>query len=100
MKTNRRSQLAAILAATFFFSPHAALACSVCTGGQKAEVQWAMLRGSVILSILPLAAVGGGAWFVRRRARALAAIAEARASQAPASAPSSASTLASPRYTA
>ena len=100
MRTLLRSRLSGVLAAALFLAPHAAHACSVCTGGNKAEVEWALLRGSLILSILPLAAVGWGAWFVRRRARALAAIAEAGAAQAPASASSSAPALASPRYTA
>ena len=98
MRTAFRSGLSGALALGLLLAPRLALACPVCTGGQKAEVEWALLRGSLILSVLPLAAVGGGAWFVRRRARTLAAIAEARASQAPA--PSSASALATPRYTA
>ena len=81
-RANLRSTLSCALAAALLLAPHAALACSVCTGGQKAEVEWALLRGSLILSVLPLAAVGAGAWWVRRRARALAASAETAAAHA------------------
>jgi hypothetical protein len=61
------------LVALFVLAPRAALACPVCTGGQKEEVGRAMLFGSIVLSILPLLVVCAVAWWVRRRARTIAA---------------------------
>ncbi len=77
-----RSKLHGALALGLLLAPRAALACPVCTGGQKDEVGWALLRGSLILSILPLAAIGAGAWWLRRRARAIAASTESAAAHA------------------
>ena len=71
MHSSLRSALHALLAAALLFAPRLALACSVCTGGQKEEVGRALLVGSVILSVLPLAAIGTAVWWVRRRARAI-----------------------------
>jgi len=68
-----RSRLSGALALGLLLAPHAALACPVCTGGQKEEVGRAFFLGSVTLSILPLVAIGAGVWWLRRRARAIAA---------------------------
>jgi hypothetical protein len=68
-----RSRLVGALAAALLLAPRAALACPVCSGGQKEEVGRAFFLGSVILSLLPLVAAGALAWWLRRRARALAA---------------------------
>jgi hypothetical protein len=76
-----RLRLHGLLAASLLLAPRAALACPVCTGGQKEEVGRAMLLGSVTLSILPLAVVGAVAWWLRRRARAIAANGAAAAAQ-------------------
>jgi hypothetical protein len=67
-----RSRLSGALVAALLLAPRAALACPVCTGGQKAEVGRAFFLGSVTLSMLPLLAIGAGVWWVRRRARAIA----------------------------
>ena len=73
MRVSLRSGLQGALVAALLLAPRAALACAVCTGGQKQEVAWALLRGSLLLSVLPLLAVGAVAWWLRRRARAIAA---------------------------
>ena len=51
------------------------------------KVSIAMLKGTALLSLLPLAILGGGAWYLRRRARQVAAAEAAReAAPAPAAA--------------
>jgi hypothetical protein len=72
MHASLRSALCASFAAALFAAPRVAQACSVCTGGQKEEVGRAFLVGSLFLSVLPLAAIGALAWWLRRRSRALA----------------------------
>ena len=71
MRSSLRALFHSLLAAALLLAPRLALACSVCTGGQKEEVGRAFLVGSVILSVLPLAAIGTAVWWVRRRARAI-----------------------------
>ncbi len=71
-RADLRSRLSGALVAALLLAPRAALACPVCTGGQKAEVGRAFLLGSVTLSILPLLAIGAGVWWLRRRARTIA----------------------------
>lgn len=68
-----RPRLAGALALALLLAPRAALACPVCSGGQKEEVGRAFFVGSVTLSMLPLVAAGALAWWLRRRARSLAA---------------------------
>jgi len=70
MRVSLRSALVVSFAAGLLAAPRVAQACSVCTGGQKEEVGRAFLVGSLFLSVLPLAAIGALAWWVRRRARA------------------------------
>jgi membrane protein DedA with SNARE-associated domain len=71
MRSSLRFVLAPVLAAALLVAPRIALACSVCTGGQKEEVGTAFLVGSIFLSVLPLAAIGAVVWWLRRRARTL-----------------------------
>ena len=70
-RTSLRSSLAGLLASALLLAPRVAFACSVCTGGQKAEVNRAFLVGSLFLSVLPLLAAGTAVWWLRRRARAI-----------------------------
>lgn len=63
--------------------PEAARACAVCAGQDDAAVGLAMLKGSLLLSLLPLAMIGGGVWYLRRRARQIEA-AETRSGVPPA----------------
>lgn len=53
--------------------PRAAWACAVCTGQDDAAVSLAMLKGTALLSLLPLALIGSLVWYLRRRAREIAA---------------------------
>jgi len=53
--------------------PEAASACAMCLAGQNGGTSRAFAIGSLFLSFTPLIAVGVVAWYVRRRARALAA---------------------------
>ncbi|TFG97995.1 MAG: hypothetical protein E4H11_01095 [Myxococcales bacterium] len=71
MHRSFRSALQALLAAALLAAPRIVHACSVCTGGQKEEVNQAFLIGSLFLSVLPLAAIGAVVWWLRRRSRAL-----------------------------
>lgn len=57
--------------------PGAARACAVCAG-QDESVGWVMFVASLALSALPLALIGGGVWYLRRRARQIAAAEAAR----------------------
>jgi hypothetical protein len=59
--------------AAALLEPAAAQACAVCAGQDSAAVSWAMLKGTALLSLTPLAILGAGAWYLRRRARQLAA---------------------------
>ncbi len=65
-------------------APAAARACAVCAGQDSAAVSWALLKGSALLSLTPLAMVGLAVWILRRRARRLAALPEAGQGHAPA----------------
>jgi hypothetical protein len=53
--------------------PRAAAACAVCTSGREDDNQRAFLAGTILLSTLPVALVGSIAWYIRRRAREIAA---------------------------
>ena len=66
-----RCALAPLAAAGLLLLGRAASACAVCTAGREDETQLAFLLTTVFLSVLPLAIVGGGLWWLRRRARAL-----------------------------
>ena len=52
-------------------APEVALACPMCMAGQGGGTGRAFAIGSLFLSVLPLAAIGGAVWYLRRRARAL-----------------------------
>jgi hypothetical protein len=62
--------IAAVLAALVL--PELASACPMCIAGQGGS-QRAFAIGSIFLSITPLLAIGGMVWYLRRRARAIAA---------------------------
>jgi hypothetical protein len=64
-------------------APRAAHACAVCTGAESEATGRAFLVGSIALSLLPLAAVGAMALWLRRRARSLDDPADRRAAAAP-----------------
>ena len=60
------------LAALVAVLPRAAEACAVCLSGREDDNQRAFLAGTILLSTLPVALIGGIAWYVRRRAREIA----------------------------
>jgi hypothetical protein len=65
-------RLVALSLAALVFAPRAALACSVCSAGREDETQAAFIGTTALLSVLPLALIGGFLWWVRRRSRELA----------------------------
>lgn len=66
-----RSPVAVALALTA--APRLAAACSVCGAGPDDKTQGAFVMGSLFLSVLPLALIGGTVWLLVRRARRIAA---------------------------
>jgi hypothetical protein len=63
--------LAGIVAALVVASPRLARACAVCMSGREDDVQAAFIGTTVLLSVLPLIAVGAGLIWLRRRLREL-----------------------------
>ena len=59
----------ALIAALVLLSPGLARACAVCSSGREDEVQMAFIGTTVLLSVLPLAALGAGLLWLRRRLR-------------------------------
>ena len=51
------------------WAPKISEACSVCTTGRDDENRMAFLLTTVFLSLLPLAMIGGFAWWIWRRIR-------------------------------
>ncbi len=68
-----RGLAAAAFGALVVCSPGLARACSVCVGGTNDQTQTGFVAGSLLLSILPLALIGGIALWIRGRARRIAA---------------------------
>jgi hypothetical protein len=64
-----RALRAAAVCALAPLLPQAARACAVCTSGREDDTQRAFLLGTILLSTLPLALIGGIALWLRRRAR-------------------------------
>jgi hypothetical protein len=62
---------AAALCVLLVAAPKLALACSVCMSGRDAPTRNAFLLTTALLTVLPLAAVGGFVWWMRRRLREL-----------------------------
>ena len=68
-RATRKLAPASLLALGLWLAPALAQACAVCMGGQEEESQWAFILMTVFMSGLPLAMIGGLAWFVRRAYR-------------------------------
>ena len=64
-----RAARAALLVALLPLLPHAAEACAVCMSGREDDTGRALLKGTLLLSVLPLAMFGGILLYVRRRAK-------------------------------
>lgn len=63
--------------------PGTAAACPMCLSGQGGGTGKAFAIGSFFLSITPLAVIGTAVWYLRRRARALRDVEDARALPVP-----------------
>lgn len=63
--------LAAAWATLLVLAPRVVLACSVCSAGRDDETRAAFIATTGLLTVLPLAMVGGLIWWLRRRAREL-----------------------------
>lgn len=68
-----RGLVAVALGVLVVCEPGLARACSVCSGGANDQTQVGFLAGTLLLSILPLALIGGIALWIRGRARRMAA---------------------------
>jgi cbb3-type cytochrome oxidase subunit 3 len=66
---------ALLLGATAFALalPDAARACPMCVSAQDEAVQTAFAVASLFMTAMPLSVIGGFVWWLRRRARKLAA---------------------------
>ena len=71
MKTTLRPAFAAAFVAVAVATPRLAAACAVCMGGVGGGTQQAFAKGSLFLSVLPLAVIGTAVWYLRRRAKAI-----------------------------
>jgi hypothetical protein len=70
-----RAARAALFAAVLAALPRASEACAVCMSGREDDTNRAFLIGTILLSVLPLALIGGIAWWIRRRASEVASTA-------------------------
>jgi len=57
------------LAAALTLAPGLAGACAVCGAGAEERSNVTFLISTIFLSLLPLAAIGGALWWLRRHAR-------------------------------
>jgi hypothetical protein len=64
---------ALLLGAAALVLPEAALACPMCVSAQDEAVQTAFAVASLFMTAMPLGVIGGFVWWLRRRARQLAA---------------------------
>lgn len=71
MTARLRAAAFAFGAVAIVATPRLAAACAVCQGGVGGGTSRAFAIGSLLLSVLPLAVIGGAILYLRRRARAL-----------------------------
>jgi len=65
-----RAAAAPAVALALLLAPRASEACSKCLSGRSEATKLAYILTTVFLSALPLLAIGAGAWWLVRRARA------------------------------
>jgi hypothetical protein len=75
--------LAGLVGALLAGAPRVAHACAVCFTGREDDARVAFIGTTVLLTLLPLAMIGGVAWWLWRRARALEREADAEPSGLP-----------------
>lgn len=63
--------------AKWFWTSSPALACAVCGVGLEEENATAFLKGTALLSLMPLGVIGGTAYYIYRRTKAAEAEAPA-----------------------
>ena len=78
MTARLRSAALALGAAVLVARPRLAAACAVCLGGSGGGTQNAFAIGTLLLSVIPLAVIGGAILYLRRRAKAIEREANAR----------------------
>jgi hypothetical protein len=78
MTARLRSAASALGAAILVATPRPAAACAVCLGGTGGGTQSAFAIGTLLLSVIPLAVIGGAILYLRRRAKAIEREASAR----------------------
>lgn len=71
MSAKQATLFASLLATLLVSSPRLAHACAVCMSGREDDVQAAFIGTTVLLSVLPLIAVGAALFWLRRRLREL-----------------------------
>jgi 8-oxo-dGTP pyrophosphatase MutT (NUDIX family) len=72
---------ALVVLAAGSLAPGVADACAVCLTQDSKAFAWALLKGTALLSLTPLAVIGLGVWYLRRRARQLDAAEAAEAAR-------------------
>jgi hypothetical protein len=73
-----RRMLVPLILTTAVATPRLAAACAVCLGGTGGGTQRAFAIGTIFLSVLPLAVIGGAILYLRHRAKAIEREANAR----------------------
>jgi hypothetical protein len=67
----RRAGFAGLVGAALVWAPRVGHACGVCFTGREDDARIAFIGTTVLLTLLPLAMIGGVTWWLWRRARAL-----------------------------
>ena len=78
MMARLRALTLALGALAIVATPRLAAACAVCQGGVGGGTSRAFAIGSLLLSVLPLAVIGGAILYLRHRARVIESEANAR----------------------
>jgi hypothetical protein len=73
-----RRMLAPLVLTIAVATPRLAAACAVCLGGTGGGTQRAFAIGTIFLSVLPLAVIGGAILYLRHRAKVVEREANAR----------------------
>jgi hypothetical protein len=66
-----RNRIAGAVATLLLGWPEVGRACAVCFSGRSEETRQAFTLTTVFLTFLPLLAIGGMVWWLRKRARQL-----------------------------